>query len=168
MGRITQLISMLVEKRVGFMMDEVMSGTHRFVGSAGPAGEHPMMFRVTWGNRRLERFMNPLSSEFMSNFLQGTVTVGGLVDETPCSGKLDLLYFTEAKIRYTFTFEDSGGRELRYVGEKIRIRPWNLHRTHTTCYGTITDSSTGSVISRSTLYFKWHTIPAFIMSFRLG
>ena len=159
---------MLIDRRVGFMMDEVMSGTHRFIGNAGPPGEHPMEFRVTWGNRRLERFFNPLSSEFLSNFLHGTVTVGGLADGASCSGKLDLLYFSEAKIRYTFTFEDDRGRELRYVGEKIRIRPWNLHRTHTTCYGTITDATTGSVVSRSTLYFRLYTIPTFVLSFRLG
>lgn len=159
---------MVLERRVGFMVDEVMSGTHHFVGDAGPPGEHPMVFNVTWGNRRIDRFFNPLGSDFMCNFLEGTVTVGGLVKDAACSGKLDLRYFSEAKIRYTFTFEDDRGRSYHYVGKKINIRPWNLHRTHTTCYGTVTDMESGNVISRSVLYFRLITVPGFLLSFRLG
>jgi hypothetical protein len=168
MSRIADLVGMLMERRVGFLADEIMSGTHRFIGDAGPPGEHPMRFKVTWGSRRLERFLNPLGDGFMTSDLDGTVTVGGLVDEAPCRGRLDLLYFSEAKIRYSFTFGDVCGRAYGYVGEKVDIRPWNLHRTHTTCYGTITRGDTGGVISRSTLHFRFLTLPAFLLSFRLG
>ena len=167
-GRMIQLIQMLLERRVGFMMDEVMSGTHRFVGSAGPPGEHPMEFNVTWGTKHVTEYVNPLDTGFMSSFLEGTVTVGGLVENAPCMGKLDLLYFTEGKLRYTFDFKDDRGRAYHYVGEKVDLRPWNLHVTHTTCYGTITDKETGEQISKSILHFRFHTIPAFMMSFRLG
>jgi hypothetical protein len=167
-NRLTQLVHMLMQRRVGFLTEEIMTGTHRFVGDAGPPGRHSMYFRITWGNRHLHRFLNPLDAEFLTNFIEGTVTVGGLVEDAPCRGSLELMYFSESKIRYTFSFEDAGGRGYHYIGEKINIRPWNLHRTHTTCYGTITDVESGKLISRSTLHFRLHTLPAFLMSFRLG
>ncbi len=160
------LKKMLRERRIGFAMDEVMSGTHRFVEGAGPAGERPMSFRVTWGTRRLWPYLNPRDANFMSNFLEGTVTVDGLVEDAPCRGRLDLLYFSDAKIRYTFDFKDAAGRPYRYIGEKVNIRPWNLHRTHATCYGTITDLESGKDISKSVLYFRWNTLPSFLASLR--
>jgi len=168
MDRIELLKKMFKERRLGFMMDEVMSGSHHFTGGAGPEGEHPMEFRVTWGTRHLSPYLNPFGPNFMSNFLEGTLTVGGLVENAPCRGTLDLKYFSEAKIRYSFNFKGPSGEPLSYVGEKVNIRPWNLHRTHTTCYGTITDLKTGKDISRSILYFKLDTIPAFLASVRLG
>jgi hypothetical protein len=127
-----------------------------------------MFFRVLWGTRHLWPYLRPGSPAFLSNFLEGTVTVGGLIQAAPCRGTLDLLYFKEGKIRYTFDFKGPSGTPYRYVGEKVNIRPWNLHRTHTTCYGAITDLSTGKDISKSTLYFKLGTLPAFLGSFRLG
>ena len=109
----------------------------------------------------------PGDFEILSNFLEGTVGVGGLVEEAPCRGTLDFLYFTEGKIRYTFDFKGKQGRPYRYVGEKVDIRPWNLPRTHTTCYGTISDLDSGREISRSIVYFRMGSIPAFLQSFRL-
>jgi hypothetical protein len=159
---------MLRERRLGFMMDELMTGTHHFVNQAGPDGEHPMSFNISWGTRRLAPYLNPLNQRFLSNFVEGTVNVGGLVENARCRGTLDLLYFTESKIRYNFTFKDAAGKAYRYVGEKVNIRPWNLHRTHFTCYGTITDLSTEKEISKSILYFDFQTIPAFLKSFRLA
>ena len=150
------------------MMDEVMEGTHHFVNGSGPAGEHEMIFRVTWGTRHLLPYLNPWGKSFLSNFLEGSVTVGGLVQDAPCRGTLDLLYFTEGKIRYTFDFKGPDGKPYRYVGEKTDIRPWNLHRTHTTCYGTITELASGKEISKSITYFKLSSAPAFVMSMRLG
>ena len=97
-----------------------------------------------------------------------TVTVGGLVNDAPCRGTLDLAYFTEAKIRYTFDFRDDEGTPYRYIGEKVNLRPWNLHKTHTTCYGTIVNLKTNKEVSKSILYFKFETIPEFMASFRLG
>ena len=107
-------------------------------------------------------------SNFLSNFLEGTVTVGGLVEEARCHGTLDLRYFQEAKIRYTFDFKDEKGTPYRYIGEKVNIRPWNLHRTHTTCYGTITNLNSEREISKSILYFRLNTVPAFLSSIRLA
>ena len=200
---------MLRERRVGFMLDEVMTGTHHFVNKSGPAGEHPMSFRVTWGTRHLASYINPFNPGFMSNWLEGTVTVGGLVTDAPCRGTLDLAYFTEAKIRYTFDFlhpggdpfegdpryilkrnlkraadmgytfyvgpeleyfyfRDDQGTPYRYIGEKVNLRPWNLHKTHTTCYGTIVNLKNNKEVSKSIVYFKFETTPEFMASFRLG
>jgi len=167
MGRIGDIVQMVQERRLGFMMDERMTGTHRFVEGAGPAGELPMHFEVTWGNKRLERWANPLGDQFMMNWLKGAVTVGGLCENAPCEGTLELRYLQEAKIRYTFNFE-ANGKRYHYVGEKVNIRPWNLHRTHTTCFGKITEVGTGKLISEGTLYFKLATMPQFMLSMRLG
>jgi len=166
--RLGLLKRMLAERRLGFMMDEVMTGTHHFVDGAGPAGEHPLQFRVTWGTRHLGAYLNPFGHNFMSNYLEGRVSVGGLVENAPCRGTLDLKYFTGAKIRYEFDFKDSEGVPYRYVGEKVNLRPWNLHRTHTTCYGTITNLDTGKDISKSIVYFKLDTALDFVKSMRLG
>ncbi|MDP8254923.1 MAG: hypothetical protein P9M14_04180 [Candidatus Alcyoniella australis] len=167
MGRIADMIQMLKEQRLGFMMDEKMSGTHTFAKGAGPEGELPMHFEVTWGNKRMERFINPLGDQFMMNWLRGKVTVGGLCQDAPCEGTLELRYFQEGKIRYTFNFE-ANGKKYHYVGEKVDIRPWNLHRTHTTCYGKITEIGSGKVISEGIVYFKLNTMPEFMISARLG
>jgi hypothetical protein len=166
--RLDAFLKMLRERRIGFMLDEVMTGTHHFVNDSGPAGEHPMSFRVTWGTRHVASYLNPLNPGFMSNWLEGTVTVGGLVVDAPCRGTLDLAYFTEAKIRYTFDFKDEQGTPYRYVGEKVNLRPWNLHKTHTTCYGTIVNLKTNQEVSKSILYFKFETVPEFMASFRFG
>ncbi len=166
--RIDLLVEMLQQRRLGFRMDEVMTGSHHFVAGAGPDGEHPMGYRITWGTRHLLDYLNPFGSGFMSNFLQGTISVGGLVEDAPCSGTLDLRYFQEAMIRYTIDFKGTDDHPYRYVGEKVDLRPWNLHKTHTTCYGTITDLVSGQDISKSIVYFKLDTIPAFMASIRLG
>lgn len=152
---------------VGFQADEVMTGTHQFLDDAGPPGEHPLEFRVTWGAHDLGQWLNPFHPGFMTNFLEGKVTVGGLVENAPCRGTLELRYLTEQKIRYRFEFEDGKGRAFRYIGEKVNLRPWNLHRTHTTCYGTITDLESGKDISRSIVYFRMSTALDFLRSFRL-
>ena len=168
MDRLSSLMKMLRERRFGFMLDEVMTGTHHFVNKSGPAGEHPMSFRVSWGTRHLASYINPFNPGFMSNWLEGTVTVGGLVTDAPCRGTLDLAYFTEAKIRYTFDFQDDQGTPYRYIGEKVNLRPWNLHKTHTTCYGTIVNLKNNKEVSKSIVYFKFETTPEFMASFRLG
>ena len=67
-----------------------------------------------------------------------------------------------------FDFKGKNGTPYRYLGEKVNIKPWNLHRTHTTCYGTITDLNSSKDISKSILYFRFRTIPAFLKSFRLA
>lgn len=167
MRMLPSLRDILHQRRIGFQADEVMTGTHQFLDDAGPPGEHPLEYRVTWGTWDLKEWLNPFGPTFMTNFLEGKVTVGGLVESAPCQGTLELLYFSERKIRYTFEFKDGKGRSYRYIGEKVNILPWNLHRSHTTCYGTITDLESGRDISRSIVYFHLSTMLDFLRSFRL-
>ena len=42
---------------------------------------------------------------------------------------------------------------LRFVGEKREIRPWNLHRTHTTCYAEVRELASDALISRAVVRF---------------
>jgi hypothetical protein len=172
MGRWQDLLTMLGERRVGFRVDERMSGTHRFLtdyepGKVSAGTELPLAFSATWGHPRLEQFLNPLGPEFCFNVMEGRVTAGGLCMEAPMKGTLELRYFKDASIRYTFEFAAHDSR-FRYVGEKRNLRPWNLHRTHTTCYGTITDLATGEVLSDSVVYFDLKLLPSLAASLRLG
>lgn len=167
MSRLKEFKEMLAERRLGFKMNEVMTGTHCFEPGFGDPGDKFIEFRVTWGPKHLGEWLNPVGGKFMYNDMEGVVTVEGLCENAPVVGSLELLYFTEAKIRYTFTFEVDGAEYL-FIGEKINIRPWNLHRTHTTCYGTLSERDTGRVVSKSTTYFRMKTMPAFLASVRLA
>jgi len=152
---------------VGFRIHEIMTGTHEFVGRAGPAGEFPFSFELDWGTDRLAGFLNPLSpGRFSTARATGTIRVGELLEASSCEGTLEFRYFTEAKIRYRLAFA-AEGKPYEYVGEKVGIRPWNLHRTHTACYGVIHDLETGKEVSRSLCYFRFRTLPSFLKSFRL-
>ncbi len=151
---------------LGFRMHEVMAGAHEFVGKAGPRGEFPFSFELDWGAEDLAAFLNPLSGQSYTVHARGVVRMGEFVEEAPCEGTLEFLYFTEAKIRYRFSFTVDG-KDYEYIGEKVGMRPWNLHRTHTTCYGVVYDMETGKEISRSLTYFRLKTLPAFLTSFRL-
>lgn len=164
-GRISKMLS---EGRVGFLADEVMTGTHSFKEGVGPEGELHIEFHATWGHKRLSKFVNPLSKEFFKNSMTGTVTVEGLVEETEMEGSLTLAYFSQAKLIYDFNFRGPDGTEYNFYGEKRDLRPWNLHKTHTTLYGTITERDSGRVISESVLHFLLKTAPAFLLSFRLA
>jgi len=76
----------------------------------------------------------------------------------------------DALLRYRFEFDAGAGggpRRCRYLGEKRGLRPWNLHRTHTICYGEISDVATGEVISDSVVRFDLRELPAFLASLRL-
>ncbi|MBW1988117.1 MAG: hypothetical protein JRI97_01085 [Deltaproteobacteria bacterium] len=167
MGRLSDLRKMLSEGRLGFKMDEVMSGYHEFEPGMGPPGRHPFEFRVTWGPKSLVRWINPVSSDFMTQPLEGTVTAGALCFRAPCKGILELLYFTEGKIRYTFDFT-VGATEYEFVGEKVHIRPWNLPVSHTTCFGIVKEKDTGKLLSRSVTFFKLWRTPSFLASARLA
>ena len=153
--------------RTGFRIREVMAGTHEFVSRRGPPGEFPFSFELEWGNDSLREFLNPLGRErFLIAPSRGVIRIGQLVEETPCEGTLELRYFDEAKIRYRMTFAVEDNR-YEYIGEKVGIRPWNLHRTHTTCYGVVYDLEDGKEISRSLVRFGLDTLPAFLSSFHL-
>ena len=157
----------MLHRKVGFTIDETMTGTHHFVGRGYPKGEFPFRFTLTWGTEDLIPFLNPLAGELgLTAEAKGIVNMGRFVEEAECSGTLELRYFTEAKIRYTFEF-DKGRKRYRYVGEKVDIRPWNLHRSHTTCYGNLREVQSGKEISRSITYFKLNTMIPFLASFRL-
>jgi hypothetical protein len=141
-----------------------MSGTHQFSDGAGPDGEHPFVFRVSWGPDRLTDWLNPLSERFLWQEVEGDVLVGGLCDWTPCRGTLALEY-GQARVRYRFDFEVEE-RLYRFEGEKKNLRPWNLARTHTTCYGRLVELESGREISTSVTRFKFRDVPGFLRSLR--
>ena len=167
MRRIDDLVAMVRERRLGFAVDEVMSGYHSFEPGFGPAGRLPMEFRVTWGTKSLRRYLDPKGDRFLVNNLEGRVSIDCLCRDVPCDGTLELKYFSEQVIRYTFAFEIDG-KAYRYVGEKVNIRPWNLPVSHTTCFGTLVEAETGKLVSRSVTRFRLRTFPAFLASFRLA
>jgi len=154
-------------EETGFRIREVMDGTHEFVARHGPPGEFPFSFELGWGSDSLRNFLNPLRREdFLTAACRGVIRIGELVEETACEGSLELRYFSEAKIRYRMAFAVRD-RRYQYLGEKVGLRPWNLHATHTTCYGVVYDLETGKEISRSLVRFRPATLPAFLASFRL-
>ncbi|MFY9114764.1 MAG: hypothetical protein WAO23_05940 [Dethiobacteria bacterium] len=167
MGKIQDFKDMLNEGRIGFKMDEVMIGEHQFEPGMGPEGKFPLEFRVTWGPKNFLSWIDPRSQDFLTQPLQGVITVGGLCYDAPCEGTLKLDYFNENKIRYTFDFTVKE-KDYLFIGEKINIKPWNLPVSHTTCYGTVMEKDTNVLISRSVTFFKLKTAPAFLASFRLA
>ena len=115
MRRIRDLKNMIEERRLGFAIDEVMTGYHRFEPGLGPSGELPFEFRVTWGPPNVARWLDPADDDFMIHELRGTVSAGGMDEDIPCEGTLELLYFTKHLIRYSFELVHQGER-YRYVG----------------------------------------------------
>jgi hypothetical protein len=167
MSRIADFKRMVSEGRFGFKMDETMSGEHRFEPGMGPEGRFPFEFTATWGPEKVGPWINPFGDGFMKQPLSGTVTMGGLCQKSPCTGTLELNYFTEGTIRYSFDFT-TGGVTYRYIGEKVNIRPWNLPVSHTTCFGTVVEAESGRLVSRSVTHFRMKTAPAFLASMRLA
>ena len=154
-------------KRIGFKIDEEMVGTHRFdtkIVNLRLASDRPFRFDVTWGTDSIWQWLQP-GDDFLVSELFGTVTADGLGDHSPCNGTLALRYFDEHRLRYDFQFE-KGCQLLRFVGEKVNIRPWNLLVSHTTCIGRITDEK-GRLISTALVFFRLRDIPRFLRSFRL-
>jgi len=151
----------------GFHVHEILDGLHEFVAREGPPGEFPFSFELDWGPERLVDFMNPLARDaFLIAKSRGVIRVGELVQEAPCTGTLEFRCFSEAKIRYRlyFSVEETS---YEYIGEKIGLRPWNLHRTHTPCYGIIYNLETGKEISRSRSSLRISALPSFLMSLTL-
>lgn len=151
---------------LGYKFDEFMVGTHSFIERNDINKALPLYFSLTWGNKNLFRALNPFSGEFLSHDVKGFITVGDLVDKVDCEGSLDLLYFSEGKIRYELFFKDDNGKSYKYEGEKRNIRPWNLHETHVTCYGTIVNLDDDEMISKSVVYFPFRELLGFVFSFR--
>jgi len=167
LGRLAEIKKMIDERRIGFRIDEVMIGEHEFDPKFGSPGKRPMEFRVTWGPKRLLQWANPASHRFMVGELEGTVTIDGLCDQTPCRGSLELRYLEEHKIRYCFGFKVDG-QSYRYVGEKVDIRLWNLPRSHSTCFGRLFLLGTGELVSTSVTHFRIRSLPRFLASARLA
>jgi hypothetical protein len=167
MGRLADIKKMVSDGRVGFAMDEVMTGTHEFEPKFGSPGKRPMEFRVTWGPKHVAPWANPSSEQFMINDMEGTVTVDGLCYFAPCTGTLELRYFKDRTIRYAFEFKVEE-ENYRYVGEKVHIYPWNLFWSHTTCFGRITKVETGELVSTSVTHFRFRTSLNFMASMRLA
>jgi len=166
MSRISELVSKIKEGRLGFLMDEVMIGEHEFEPGFGEPGKKYMEYRSTWGPDNIADWINPQSETFLIQDLTGFVTIEGLCTDTPCKGKLELKYFDEHRIRYSFEFKVKG-KNYRYVGEKVNIKPWNLPISHTTCFGTLTEKTTGKLVSKSVTYFKFSKALGFLLSLRL-
>lgn len=152
---------------IGFTLNELMTGDHHFTGQGTDTASHPLLFHITWGNQNLFRFLNPFSGQFLFNQAKGFITVGGLANKADCTGSLHLLYFTRRKIRYELFFTGDDNRSYQYIGEKVNLWPWNLHKTHFTCHGTIQDVASGTTVSKSVIYFPYREMPAFLGSFRL-
>jgi len=147
----------------GFKMKETMTGTHRFLPDGGLALF--MEFNVEWGPENIFKWANPLSSYFLSQKLKGNITIEGLCHEQECWGVLKLEYW-KARLEYNIFFSINGIL-YEYVGVKEGMRPWNLHKTHTTCYGILKDQYTGENVSESITHFDLKDIPKMIGSFRL-
>ena len=154
---------------ITFAVTETMRGVHHFVDSArGPAEDRPFHFCIEW-SAPLARSLRPWSDEFMRYEAKGEIFAAGLTPRsTPCRGSLAIDYLADHTIRYDLEFE-ADGTTHRYEGTKTDVRlsrPLQLIKTHTTCYGRITDAS-GAIVSRSVLHFLPETTGAFLRSFRL-
>jgi len=152
---------------LGFSLTEVMRGEHQFEPGFGETGWRPMSFRVQWGPQRLRDWLNPRSDAFLTQPLRGTVSIAGLCEDATCEGTLELRYFNEHRIRYAFSFEVAG-ESYRLVAEKVNIQPWNLPVSHTTCFGTLVESRSGRLVSRSVTYFRLSALLSFLLGFRLS
>ena len=147
----------------GFKVWEIMSGEHEFKGE-DDRGKLPMEFEINWGPKNIVDFLNPFSEAFLKNELEGTISISGLCDKAACTGTLELLYFSERKIRYTIDFEADGAR-YQFIGEKRNIYPWNLLYTHTCCFGQLIHMDSGEVVSDSITHFYFDTLMDSIKSF---
>lgn len=155
---------------IAFHANETMKGTHHFVTPAlGPPTDRPCWFRLRWGAPLLES-VNPFSSRFLRYDASGVFVADRLTDgPAACSGSLELDYFGDLKITYDLCFQVAGAR-YRFRGEKRDVdlrRPLQLIKTHTTCYGAITDD-TGNVVSKSVLHFAPENLREFVASMRLA
>jgi hypothetical protein len=155
---------------LSFTITETMSGLHHFVDPArGDANDRRCWFRLDWGARRAAQ-LNPFGDEFLVFAATGQIFVDGLTDsDVPCRGTIELDYFGRHTITYELDF-DVDGEAYHFVGEKLDVNPLSplmLVKTHTTCYGTLTDA-TGVIVSRSVTHFEPRALVPFLTSFRLG
>lgn len=146
-------------------MDEIMTGTHCFTPGFGPEGYYSMEFKISWGPEKFFEWANPKGEKFLTQPLEGLITIDGVCKSHPCKGTLELKYFEGNYLQYSIDFA-VGGKPFKYIGRKVNIKPWNLPVSHTTCYGKLFDCN-DNLISRSITYFRFRTIPKFLVSLRL-
>ena len=154
---------------LAFSITETMTGSHHFVEpSLGDGSDQSLIVRIRWGGE-LSAVLNPLSARFLNYDAEGSIFIEGLAsEEIPCSGWLRLDYFRDHKIVYRLDFKHDG-HVFHYTGEKTNVhlrRPLQLVKTHTTCYGAVTNER-GQTISKSIIHFKPSSMPAFLRSLRL-
>jgi hypothetical protein len=159
-------ISRILNGNFGFQIEETMSGYHEFTDENDREGIHPITFTAKWGPETIIPWLNPYDNNFLRHSMNGTVTVGGLCEETHFSGYMELRYFSETLIRYVFDFTVDQ-QTYHFHGEKTNLRPWNLARTHTTLRGTLTETSSETIISRAKLCFYLRDLLPMLLSLRI-
>lgn len=149
----------------GFKIYEEMIGTHEFISNDYPKVRHPFSFNITWRVDSIVNFFKPKKDNFLLGVVEGIINIGGLADNIPLKGTMELRYFKDKKIRYTlyFIFDK---KSYKFIGEKVNIKFTNLVTSHTTCFGTIVEVDTLELISRSVTHFRLQDTVKFISSFR--
>lgn len=137
--------------------EETMAGT--FVSADGVRA--PMHFTVRATAKGPIAFMSghPVA-------LEGTVTVGGMVKNVPCSGTLEvqLARLRNKELVYRVDFEGPDGKQLSYYARKnVRLR--RLLTTMTTLRGRLYKGA--DVLGVAELTFDLKHLPGFVGSFRL-
>lgn len=143
----------------GFRVRERMVGWH---DAQDGRGQRPLSFAGEWGPDSVRAWLDPRAPTFLWQEMRGTISAEGLCEDAPFEGTLALEYFGKRRIRYTLDF-DAGGRKLRLVGDKENLRWWNLLVTHTTCFVTLTDLSTGALVSRGVVLFRLRDLPGLLV-----
>ncbi len=154
---------------VAFAISETMRGVHHFVDpTRGTAEDRLLYFHARWG-APIAASLNPLSAAFMRYEAKGDIFVQDLTSAcSTCRGTIAIDYLRTFTIAYELEFE-ADGKVYRYAGKKTDVRltrPLQLIKTHTTCYGKITNA-TNKIISRSVVHFPPETAVDVIRSFRL-
>ena len=153
---------------INFTFDEKMTGWHRLLDGRRGSDQAFMEFHVRWGGP-IKALLGVLTGSAVLPLRGFMIADGITAPRSQCHGTLELAY-REGRITYTIHFHGyvngHGRQPLTFTGSKTNIRPWNLHKTHTTCRGKIRMRD-GTVVSESTTYFRLRTMPAFLASFRL-
>lgn len=150
---------------LGFRVAETMRGWHEPL--AHPGQRAPFALTCRWGPDRLGTWLNPLGPGFLWQELSGTVTAVGLTDgPAPARGTLELDYLGARRIRYRVDFPGADGATLRFLGDKVDLRPWNLLVSHTTCTGSVIDLASGRQLSSVLVRFRLRDLPAMLLSLR--
>ena len=116
---------------LSFKFDEVMTGElqHRWDGD-----KEPMEFTVTWGGP--VHWLTKILCGGVQFPLRGRISAGRFAQDKPCKGTIELAYM-EGRITYKIRFYGRVGdrfEDLRFIGSKTGIRPWNLHRNRVECH----------------------------------